>query len=178
LGGHRLCTLYGSGTSTSFTLAENSTITWTWQVQPTFESCDDTGAKKDVFSPSETVYITGTGYAENQTYSIYVVNATTWIDDMAIPERIQGTATSVSTDLSGIIHTTLVCNETLTPGNYTILINVNGTSIYDAQADTLYTIQILPQAQSSPEYVFGTILGLTGCFAALGAFRIYKRKRQ
>jgi uncharacterized repeat protein (TIGR02543 family) len=167
----------GSGTSTSFTLTEDSTITWTWQVQPTIESCDNTGNKKDVFSPGETVYITGTGYAENQTYSIYIVNATTWINGMAIPEGIQGTATSVSTDSTGIIQITMVCNETLTPGNYDILINVNGTSTYDAQADTLYTIQILPQAQSSPEYVFGTILGLTGCFAALGAFRIYKRKR-
>ena len=168
----------GFSTSTSFTLTENSTITWTWQVQPTIEGCDNTGNKKDVFSLSETVYITGTGYAENQTYSIYVVNATTWIDGMAIPEGIPGTATSVSTDSLGIIQITMVCNETLTPGNYDILINVNGTSIYDAQADTLYSIQILPQAQSSPEYVFGTILGLTGCFAALGAFRIYKRKRQ
>jgi hypothetical protein len=136
--------------------------------------------KKDVFSPGETVYITGTGYAEDQTYSIYFVNATTWVNGMAIPERIQGTATSVSTDSSGVIHLTLVCNETLMQGYYDILINVNGTSTYDAKADVLsYRVQVSPQAQSSSEYArFGTILGLIGCFAALGVFRIYKRKQQ
>lgn len=168
----------GSGTSTSFTLTENSMITWTWQAQPTIESSDSMGTKKDVFSPGETVYITGTGYVGDQIYSIYFVNATTWVNGMAIPERIQGTATSVSTDSSGIIHLTLVCNETLTEGYYDILINVNGTSTYDAKVDALYSVQVSPQAQSSSEYIFGTILGLTGCFAALGAFRIYKRKRQ
>jgi hypothetical protein len=97
---------------------------------------------------------------------------------MAIPEGIQGTATSVVTDSSGIIQTTMICNETLTPGTYCILINVNNASTYDAQADPVYTIQILAAAESFPEYLFGTILGLTGCFAALGAFRLYKRKRQ
>ncbi len=168
----------GFGTSTSFTLTENSTINWTWQVQPTIESCDSTGNKKDVFSPGEIVYITGTGFVGNQTYSIYFVNATTWVNGMAIPERIQGTATSVSTDSSGIIHLTLVGNETLTQGYYDILINVNGTSTYDAKADALYSLQISPQAQSSSEFArVGTILGLIGCFAAFGAFRLYKRKR-
>jgi len=170
----------GSGTSTSFTLTENSTINWTWQIQSTIQSCDNMSNKKDVFSPGETVYITGTGYAEDQTYSIYFVNATTWVNGMAIPERIQGTATSVSTDSSGVIHLTLVCNETLMQGYYDILINVNGTSTYDAKADVLsYRVQVSPQAQSSSEYArFGTILGLIGCFAALGVFRIYKRKQQ
>jgi hypothetical protein len=174
--------LNGSGTSTTFTITENSTITWNWQVkpQPTVESCDGTGVKKDVFSSNETVFITGAGFAQNQTYTIYFVNETTWNNGMAIPERVQGTATAVSSDSSGKIGTTIVSNEYLTPGNYDILVDVNGTGKYNAQVDPLYSIQIVPTTAPFliPEYVFGTILGLAGCFAALGAFRIYNRKRR
>ncbi|MGA2309596.1 MAG: hypothetical protein ABSG57_08625 [Candidatus Bathyarchaeia archaeon] len=171
----------GSGTSTNFTITENSTITWNWQVQaaPTIESCDNTGVQKNVFTSDETVYVNGAGYPKNQTFNIYVVNETTWVDGMALPERVPGTATSVSSDSSGNINTTIVWNEPLTSGNYDILIDVNGNGKYDAQVDASYSIQIVTAAESFliPEYVFGTILGLVGCFAALGAFRIYKRKR-
>jgi hypothetical protein len=164
----------------TFTITENSTITWNWQVQaaPTIRSYDNTGVQKNVFTSGETVYITGVGYAKNQTYSIYVVNETTWVDGMALPERVQGTMTSVSSDSSGNIHTTIAWNEPLTSGNYDILVDVNGNGKYDAQVDAFYTIQIMTSAETflMPEYVFGTILGLAGCFAALGAFRIYKRK--
>jgi hypothetical protein len=169
----------GSGTSTTFTITENSTITWNWQETPTIGSCDNTGVQKNAFTPDETVYVTGAGYAKNQIFNIYIVNETTWVDGMALPERVPGTATSVSSDSSGNINTTIVWNEPLTSGNYDILIDVNGNGKYDAQVDASYSIQIVTAAESFliPEYVFGTILGLVGCFAALGAFRIYKRKR-
>jgi hypothetical protein len=169
----------GSGTSTTFTITENSTITWNWQETPTIGSCDNTGVQENVFTSDETVYVTGAGYAKNQTFSIYVVYETTWVDGMALPERVQGTATSVSSDSSGNIHTTIVWNGPLTSGNYDILVDVNGNGKYNAQVDAFYSIQIVTLAESflMPEYIFGTILGLAGCFAALGAFRIYKRRR-
>jgi hypothetical protein len=171
----------GSATSVTFTITENSTITWNWQIQapakPTVESCDSTGAKQDVFSSTETVYITGAGYPENQTFNLYIVNATTWVDGAAIPDRIQGTATSVSSTPSGNISITMVLNESLVSGNYDVLVDVNGTGKYNAQFDPLYSFQIVSPTES-PEYIFGTILGLTGCFAALGVFRVYKRKHQ
>ena len=172
----------GSGSFVTFTITENSTITWNWQVRerPTIGSCDGTGAQKDVFNSDETVYVTGTGYAPNQTYNIYVVNDTAWVDGMTIPARIQGTVTSVSSDSSGNINLTAVWNKPLTPGKYDILVDVNGNGKYDADVDALYNNKIVTTAGFSliPEYLFGTILGLAGCFAALGAFRMYKRKRR
>ena len=172
----------GSGSFVTFTITENSTITWNWQVRerPTIGSCDGTGAQKDVFNSDETVYVTGTGYAPNQTYNIYVVNDTAWVDGMTIPARIQGTVTSVSSDSSGNINLTAVWNKSLTPGKYDILVDVNGNGKYDADVDALYNNKIVTTAGFSliPEYLFGTILGLAGCFAALGAFRMYKRKRR
>jgi hypothetical protein len=172
----------GSGSSVAFTIAENSTITWGWQVRerPTIGSCDGTGAQKDVFNSDETVYVSGTGYATSQTYNIYVVNDTAWVDGMTIPARIQGTVTSVSSDSSGNINLTVVWNKSLTPGKYDIMVDVNGNGKYDADVDALYNNKIVTTAGFSlmPEYLFGTILGLAGCFAALGAFRMYKRKRR
>jgi hypothetical protein len=171
----------GSGSSVTFTITENSTITWNWQVQerPTIGSCDGTGVQKDVFNSDETAYVTGTGYEPNQTYNIYVVNDTAWVDGMTIPARIQGTATSVSSNSSGNINPTAVWSTPLTPGKYDILVDFNGNGKYDAGVDALFISQITAASGYFfiPEYVFGTILGLAGCFAALGVFRMYKRKR-
>ena len=171
----------GNGSSVTFTMTQNSTITWNWRVQerPTIGSCDITGLQKDAFNLDETVYVAGTGYEPNQTYNIYVVNDTSWVDGMTIPARVQGTATSVSSDSSGNISPTAVWNESLTPGEYDILVDFNGNGKYDAGVDVLYNNKIITASGYFliPEYVFGTILGLAGCFAALGAFRMYKRKR-
>lgn len=123
--------------------------------------------------------MTGRGYGANRTYNVYVVNETTWVDGMTIPGRVQGTATSVSSDSSGNIKPIVVWSKPLTSGNYDILVDFNGNGKYDAGVDALYSSKIMVTSGYSfiPEYVFGTILGLAGCFAALGAFRIYKRKR-
>jgi hypothetical protein len=171
----------GSGSFVTFTITENSTITWNWQVQerPTIGSCDITGVQKDVFNSDETVFVTGTGYQPNQTYNIYVLNETAWVNSMTIPARIQGTATSLSSDSSGNIKPTALWSKPLTPGKYDILVDFNGNGKYDAGVDALYISQITAASGYLfiPEYVFGTILGLAGCFAALGVFRMYKRKR-
>jgi len=170
----------GSGTSVSFTLTENSSITWDWRVQSTIGSCDGSGVQKNVFKSDETVFVTGRGYGASRTYNVYIVNETTWVDGMTISGRVQGTATSLSSDSSGNINPTAVWSKPLTQGNYDILVDFNGNGKYDAGVDALYSskIMVAPGYSFIPEYVFGTILGLAGCFAALGAFRMYKRKRQ
>jgi hypothetical protein len=170
----------GSGTTTTFVITENSTITWNWKQVPSIGGCDSNGNAESVFAINETIYVTGSDYPKNQSFTIYFVNATTWTDGMNIPERIAGTLNYISTDISGNIQATVICNETLTPGNYNILVDINGNGKYDAQTDTLCSIEVTSTSNSSlsmPEYAFGTILGLTGCFAALGAFRVYKRKK-
>lgn len=153
---------------------------WTYTRGPTIGSCDSTGVQKDVFNSNETVYVIGGGYAPSQTYNIYIVNDTAWFDAMTIPARIQGTVTSVSSDPSGNINLTAVWNKSLTLGEYDLLVDVDSNGKYDAYVDALYENKIVITSGFSliPEYLFGTILGLASCFAALGAFRLYKRKRR
>jgi hypothetical protein len=98
---------------------------------------------------------------------------------MTIPERVQGTATTVSSDSSGNINLIAVWNEPLTPGKYDIVVDVNGNGRYDNGVDALCNNKITATAGFFviPEYLFGTISGLVGCFAAFSVFRIYKRRR-
>jgi hypothetical protein len=170
----------GSGVSVMFSITEDSSITWRWQAQggPTIESCDSAGVQRDVFSLDETVHVIGSGFGANQTYNVYIVYDTAWFDGTNITGRVQ--AATVSSDAFGNISLTAVWNKPLALGVYDILVDVNGNGRYDAGVDALYSNKIVAAAAtfSMPEYLFGTILGLAGCFAALGAFRIYKRKRR
>lgn len=147
----------------------------TWVCLPTIESCDSTGTKKDSFDPSDTVYANGDGYCPSTTYDLYVVPDTMWTDGMAIP----GTSISVSSDSLGNIPPTAVMSSPLTPGKYDIVVDVNGNGVYDADIDALddNDIQVTGGFLVIPEYWLGTILGLVGCFAAFGVFRVSKRKR-
>jgi len=150
---------------------DTATKTWT---KPTIESCDSTGAKKDIFNPSEIVYATGGGYAPSTAYKLYVVPDTTWTDGMAI----SGTPVIVYSDLSGNISPTNVMSPPLTPGKYDIVVDVNGNGFYNAGIDALddCDVQVTAGFLVIPEFWLGTILGLAGCFAAFGAFHITKRK--
>jgi hypothetical protein len=165
----------------TFSINEDSSITWNWQAHsapPTIESFDITGVQKDVFGVDEAIYIVGSGFGVNQTYNVYIVYDTAWFDGMNITGIVQ-TATA-SSDSSGNIGPTAVWNKPLTPGVYDILVDVNGNGKYDAGVDALYSNKVIVAAAagfSTPEYLFGTILGLAGFFAALGTFLMYKRKR-
>lgn len=148
--------------------------TKTTVMAPTVESCDSAGIKKDSFNPGETVYANGSGYCPSTTYDLYVVPDTTWTDGMAIP----GAPISVFSDSSGNIPPTAVMSPPLTPGKYDIVVDVNGNGVYDAGVDALddCDIQVTAGFLVIPEYLFGAILGLIGCFAAFGVFRLSKRK--
>jgi len=65
-------------------------------------------------------------------------------------------------------------------GKYDIVVDVNGDGYYNASIDALDEsyIQIRSGLLVIPEYWLGAILGLAGCFAALGVFRVTKRKRE
>jgi hypothetical protein len=154
------------------TIYDTASKTW---ISPTIESCDSAGAKKDSFNPSETVYAYGSGYAPSTVYSLYVVPDVTWTNGMAI----LGTAISVSSDSSGNIPPTTVMSPPLTPGKYDIVVDVNGNGVYDAGVDALddNDIQVTAGFLVIPELWFGALMGLAGCFAAFGTFRMAKRKR-
>jgi len=75
------------------------------------ESCDPAGDQKDHFDSGETVYVTGDGYSPSTTYNFsIVVDGETWTDGMAIPERVTGTAMTVSSNNDGR-HPTDSCVE-------------------------------------------------------------------
>ena len=141
----------------------------------------DYGAKKDTFCPDEDIYVTGTGFEPCSIFDIYVVNdQDPWCDGDAIPQRIAGTATTVSSDASGNILTTIVWPHDLTPGKYDIIIDLNGNGKYDEDVDCLDNndIQVTAGFFVIPEYLLGTILGVAGFFAALGLFRVRARTKQ
>jgi PKD repeat protein len=146
----------------------------------TIESCDSTGAKKDTFQLSDEVYATGTGYSASTTYDVYLVEDVTWVDGMAIPARVPGTTTSISSDATGNVPATLLWSDPLVLGKYDIVVDVDGDGLYYAESDALddNDIQVTAGFFVIPEFWLGTILALAGCFAAFGVFHVIKRKHQ
>jgi len=153
----------------------------------TIESCDSFGTTKDTFDLDNNVYVKGSIpnqlYLDTQsrnarTYPIYVVEDSTWSDDMPIPPRVPGTEISVTPDPSGNIDPTLVWNSPLTPGKYDIVVDVNNNGFYDVGIDALddSDIEVSAGFFVIPEFWFGTILGLAACFSALAVFLLYARE--
>ncbi len=118
------------------------------------ESADISGATQDVFQIGTPVYAVGSGYAATTTYDLYVVEDTTWTGGMAIPSRVGGTASSVTTDASGNIPAGSLIWTSSVKGNYDILVDVNGNGQYDESVDALDTdIGAGFRIQSAPESV-------------------------
>jgi len=157
----------------------------------TIASCDAFGKPEDLFSLNETLYVMGSGYAGSsfgisglRIYNVYVVkDVFVWKDNMLIPSRIPGTVQRIFPDSSGNISPTPVWTAPLTTGPYDIVVDVNANGRYDAGIDALddNSIQVCPVQHYGvlvvPEYWLGPVLGLAGCFAAFGTFRLVKRKQ-
>jgi parallel beta-helix repeat protein len=145
---------------------------------PSIESCDLAGSWKDIFNPSEAIYVTGKGYSPSTTYNVYIVNdVVSWVDGMDIPTPF--VASTASSDHEGDILPTAVWSPPLAPGKYDIVVDVNDNGKYDFGIDALDDNDLVLTAGFLviPEYWMGTILGLAGCFAALGIFCTRQRKR-
>ena len=152
-----------------------TTVTLTIIVAPpTVESCNELGVKKDVFVPAENVSAYGSGYQPLATYNLYIEPDGAWSGG----EALTGTPVMVETGITGDIPTTTVWNKTLTAGKFDIIVDVNGNGVYDAGIDALDDNDVVFTAGFLviPEYWLGTVLGLAGCLAAFGTFRIAKRK--
>ena len=100
----------------------------------------------------------------------------TWVDGTAIPPRVPGTTTTVTTDAYGNIPPTLLWSNPLTPGKYDIIVDVDGDGLYYSETDALddNDVEVTAGFFVVPEPAI--IAGLFMCFSALGTFFIYKRK--
>jgi hypothetical protein len=143
---------------------------------PTIESCDIGGSKKDEFDLGEPVYINGSGYSPSTPYDFYVVNDTiTWTDEMPIPARIPGTATTISSDALGNIPTTAIWADPQTIGAYDMVVDINGNGVYDANVDVLDNDDIMVTAGFViPE--FTSILPLLILATLMGIIASKKRR--
>jgi len=157
-------------TSSTITVTADGTYTAQYYAPSSLESCDAAGMKKDSFVIGETVYVMGTGYAPSKTYSIYVVADLNWTDKQAIPTRIPGTATQVTSDPSGNM-TVAVWNPPTSPGEYDIVLDGNENGQYDAGIDALDDnhievtagFRIVPELMSSlmlPLFMILTLLAI------------------
>jgi len=148
-------------TSSTITVTADGTYTAQYYAPSSLESCDAAGIKKDSFVIGETMYVMGTGYALSKTYNIYVVADLNWTDKQAIPARIPGTATQVTSDPSGNM-TVAVWNPPTGPGKYDIVLDGNENGQYDAGIDALddNDIEVTAGFTIIPEFLLSLILPL------------------
>ena len=172
-------TAYGVDTYGQNATATDTAFVQVYSLMPTIESCDSTGTQKDTFLLDDDVYGIGTGYRPSTTYNVYVVEDVTWVDGMAIPPRVLGTATTVTSDAAGNIPATLLWSATLEPGKYDIVVDVDGDDLYYAEADALddSDIEVTAGFFVIPEVPLGPIMATMGMFAALIGFLRLKRLR-
>ncbi|MEM3731346.1 MAG: hypothetical protein QW667_03420 [Candidatus Bathyarchaeia archaeon] len=136
---------------------------------PCVVSCDASGNEKKEFGFSEHVFAKGSGYSPNEDLMIYVVVYTA-------PCHKNWAVRSVSAkaDGSGFLKPTDL--GTFAVGKYNVWVDRNGDGwrnpgepVYEWCAYGFFVV---------PEFWLGTIMGLAGCFGALGVFRISKREHK
>ena len=172
--------LTGTTNPEFLTMDSNKTVTVTFtEIPKTIESCDPAGVKKDTFVPSDDVYATGAGYSASTTYNLYLVDDVTWVDGMAIPPRVAGTATTVTSDGAGDIPPTLLWSSPLIVGKYDIVVDVDGDGLYYAESDALddNDIEVTAGFFVIPEVPLGTILASFSMFVAFLGYVSFRRHR-
>lgn len=123
-------------TSSTIMVSADGIYTAQYYAPSSIESCDATGIKKDSFIIGETVHVMGTGYAPSKAYNIYVVADLDWTDKLAIPTRVYGTATQVTSDPSGnMLAAVWPIEGPIALGKYDIVLDGNENGQYDAGID-------------------------------------------
>lgn len=142
------------------------------------ESADIAGAAQDVFRTGDLVHAIGSGYAASTTYDLYVVEDMTWTNGMAIPPRVSGTKSSVTTDGSGNIPAGTPIWTSAIEGEYDIVVDVAGNGQYDAFTDGLDSgspgFVVIPLA-SVPTLAPIGVIALIGLLCVIGMNRIRRR---
>jgi hypothetical protein len=99
---------------------------------------------------------------------------------MTIPNRISGTATTVSSDAWGDVPATNVWTGPLVPGKYDVVVDVNGNGRYDASIDALddSDIEVTGGFLVVPEVPLGTLFTTLGMLVAFTGYVRFKRHRK
>jgi hypothetical protein len=138
----------------------------------TIKSCDINNTQTEVWNVGDAMCITGSGFAPNTNYDIYLVNNVDWTDGLAIPARISGSATSLPTDNQGAFTVFVVWPNA--QASYTdIIIDMNGNGVYDQNVDVLEENHTVGNMFAAPEYALGGVLAVIACFAALIIFKMW-----
>ena len=176
--------LSGTTNPDYLTMDSNKTVTCTFtEIPKTIESCDSIGTKKDTFVLSDGVYATGSGYQFSTTYDIYLVKDVTWVDGMAIPLRIPGTTTTITSDATGNVPATLLWNSPLVAGKYDIVVDIDGDGLYHAATDALddNDIEVTAGLFVIPEVPLGTLMAslamITGLICYITIPKIRKKQQ-
>ena len=144
---------------------------------PLVESCDASGAKKDIFNLYEDVRANGSGFLPNSTYDFYIVNDTEiWTDGMLIPSRVSGTATSIASNTDGTVLPATVWTDPSIVGAYDMVVDVNKNGFYDEGIDALDDNDEVTAGFVIPELPMLSAL-LLFQLAALAAVVLFKKRR-
>jgi len=137
-------------------------------------SCDSSGGLKDFFGPSESVYACGDHYWSSEDVTIRVV-------PNGYPCSSSNSVSNVPAQADSAGHLGPVNLGTFPAGEYDIWVdrdNDGVCNLFLPRPEPVTRFGCLTGFLVVPEYWLGTVLGLVGCFAALGLFRVSKRNRK
>lgn len=137
-------------------------------------SSDFLGDPKDVFLPSETVYVTVP--ATGQTVTLYVVaDQATWNDGDSLTDVSDGVETLTLNPGPGT-QTIQIWAPPLVAGNYDIVMDWDNDGVFDAGLDLVDSV-LITGFTVIPEVPFGTVMISLSMFIALVGFLGFKRFR-
>lgn len=126
-------TIYAKG----FDQAGNSTIStgidvFINNIDEEINFTDQTGITKNFFLTGDEVYVKGDSLTPNQSFMVYLVPKTNWIDNMPIPAFVA--SINISTNISGILEPVLIWNNYIPNGSpdlgYDMILDFDNDNVY------------------------------------------------
>jgi len=140
----------------------------------TCETLDFSSDLKYSYIAGEPVYARGKTQNYSETLDIYLeYDVPVWVNGQVAPERVPGTATTVTTRADGTFGPITIWASAL-PGKYDIFLDTNNNGRYNPEKDSVWSnnIEVTAGFFVLPEYPLGALIAIVSCFAA---FLIIKR---
>jgi len=139
----------------------------------TIYSCNAGGEITTEFGPGQVVYACGEGYEPFEAVTIYVV-----VNNYPYHTEYSLCSADAEADASGRLNPIPLCTacEDLPVGEYDIWVDRDGSGWMSYAFEPCWYWCARGGFLVIPEYWLGTILGLIGCFAAFGVFRVSKNR--